>query len=141
MLYLWVKALHILAIISWMAGLLYLPRLMVYHSESEVGSRQSETFKIMEKRLLKVIMTPAMIASWVFGLWLIHLTGAHTQGWFAAKFFLVILMSALHGFQAVWVKEFRDDSRRRTAKFFRIANEGPTVLMILIVILAIVKPF
>ena len=141
MIYEWVKALHIIAVISWMAGLLYLPRLLIYHFDSEVGSVQSETFKVMESRLLRVIMSPAMIATWILGLWLVYLTGAHMQGWFIAKFFLVILMSAFHGFQSKWVKEFNDDIRLRSTRFYRIANEGPTVLLILIVILVVVKPF
>lgn len=139
--YEWVKALHILSVISWMAGLLYLPRLLIYHFDAEVGSVQSETFKIMERRLLKAIMGPAMIASWVFGLWLVYLTAAHTEGWFVTKFFLVFLMTAFHMFEARWVKEFAADERRRSTKFYRVANEGPTLLMIGIVILAVVKPF
>ena len=124
-----------------MAGLLYLPRLFIYHFDSEVGSVQSETFKVMERRLLKAIMTPAMIASWIFGLWLMYLISAHQDGWFVSKFFLVFLLSAMHMFQASWVKEFAADKRQRSTKFYRVANEGPTVLMILIVILVVVKPF
>lgn len=139
--YEWVKALHIVAVISWMAGLLYLPRLLIYHFDAEAGSVQSETFKVMERRLLKVIMTPAMIVAWVLGLWLVYLTGAHSEGWFVAKFFLLILLSAFHGFQAKWVREFREDKRLRSTKFYRVANEGPTLLMIFIVILVVVKPF
>ena len=139
--YEWVKAFHIISVISWMAGLLYLPRLLIYHFDSEIGSVQSETFKIMELRLLRIIMLPAMIATWAFGLWLVYLTNAHMQGWFVCKFFLVILLSAFHGFQSRWVREFRDDNRLRSTRFYRIANEGPTLLMILIVILVVVKPF
>ena len=139
--YEWVKALHIVAVISWMAGLLYLPRLLIYHFDAEAGSVQSETFKVMERRLLKVIMTPAMIVAWVLGLWLVYLTGAHGEGWFVAKFFLLLLLSAFHGFQARWVREFREDKRLRSTKFYRVANEGPTLLMIFIVILVVVKPF
>ncbi len=139
--YEWVKVLHIVSIISWMAGLLYLPRLLVYHSETEIGSAQSETFKIMERRLLKVIMTPAMIASWVFGLWLMIILQSWRDGWFHTKLLLVILMSAFHMFCAVWVKEFARDERKRKSRFFRFVNEIPTVLMILIVILVVVKPF
>jgi protoporphyrinogen IX oxidase len=139
--YEWVKALHVISIIAWMAGLLYLPRLMVYHAVSEPGSQQSETFKIMERRLLKAIMTPAMVASWLFGLWAMWETQAWTQGWFHAKLFLVLLMSAFHGFCAVWVREFADDRRRRRQRFYRFANEFPTLLMVAIVILVIVRPF
>lgn len=139
--YEWVKALHIISVISWMAGLLYLPRLLIYHFDSEVGSVQSETFKMMERRLLKVIMSPAMITSWFFGLWLVYLTGAYEQGWFVAKGFLIILLSAFHGFEAKWVREFSEDRRERTVRFYRFANEGPTLLMILIVVLVVVKPF
>ncbi|MGI9351610.1 MAG: protoporphyrinogen oxidase HemJ [Rhizobiaceae bacterium] len=139
--YEWVKAVHIIAVISWMAGLLYLPRLLIYHFDSDVGSVQSETFKLMERRLLKVIMTPAMLVSWVMGLWLVYITGAHSEGWFVSKFFLVILMSAFHMFEARWVREFAADERSRTVRFYRIANEGPTLLMILIVVLVVVKPF
>ncbi len=139
--YEWVKALHIISVISWMAGQLYLPRLLIYHFDAETGSVQSETFKLMERRLLRIIMTPAMLATWIFGLWLVVLIDAQQEGWFAAKFFLVILMSAFHGFQARWVREFREDKRLRSARFYRIANEGPTLLMIAIVILVVVKPF
>lgn len=139
--YEWVKAFHIIAVISWMAGLLYLPRLLIYHFDAEPGSVQSETFKIMERRLLKVIMTPAMLVSWVLGLWLVFLTGAHQEGWFVTKFFLVILISAFHGFQSKWVREFSEEKRLRSTKFYRFANEGPTLLMIGIVILVVVKPF
>jgi len=139
--YEWVKVLHIISVISWMAGLLYLPRLFIYHFDAEIDSVQSETFKIMERRLLKTIMTPAMIASWVFGLWLAVLINAHMDAWFICKFFLVILLSAFHGFQAKWLKEFASDERKRSTKFYRIANEVPTGLMILIVILVVVKPF
>lgn len=123
-----------------MAGLLYLPRLMVYHSQTEPRSEQSETFKVMERRLLKVIMNPSMIASWGLGLALIWMTEAYLEAWFVVKFFLVILLSAMHGFQAVWVREFAAENRKRSARFFRIANEGPTILMIVIVVLVVVKP-
>ncbi|MEM7462322.1 MAG: protoporphyrinogen oxidase HemJ [Pseudomonadota bacterium] len=139
--YEWVKVLHIVSIISWMAGLLYLPRLFVYHSETEIGSAESETFKIMERRLLKAIMTPAMIASWVFGIWLMIILQSWRDGWFHTKLLLVILLSAFHMFCAVWVKEFARDERKRKSRFFRFVNEIPTVLMVLIVILVVVKPF
>jgi len=139
--YLWAKTLHIISIIAWMAGLFYLPRLMVYHIASEPGSVQSETFKVMERRLLKAIMTPSMIASWVFGLWVMWEISAWEQGWFHAKLFLVLIMSAFHGFCAVWVKEFARDERKRPERFYRFVNEIPTLLMVLIVILVVVKPF
>ncbi len=140
--YLWLKALHVLAIISWMAGLLYLPRLMVYHCQAAPGSPQSETFKVMERRLLKAIMTPAMIVAWVLGLWLAFgYVGFRGQGWLHAKLVLVLAMSAMHGWMAVWVKDFAADRNTRSERFYRIANEGPTLLMIGIVILVIVKPF
>ncbi len=139
--YEWLKVLHIISVISWMVGLLYLPRLMVYHADTEVGSDSSETFKIMERRLMKGIMTPAMIASWIFGLWLAWQGNLWAQGWFVTKFFLVILLTAQHGFNVKWMKEFAADERKRKPKFFRYVNEIPTVLMILVVILVEVQPF
>ncbi len=141
MLYLWIKAFHVIAIIAWMAGMLYLPRLFVYHSETQRGSIQSETFKIMERRLLKAIINPAMIATWVFGLWLVWWGGWYTAPWFHAKFLLVILLSGVHGMLSRFVKDFAADRNRKTQKFYRIINEVPTVLMVLIVILVVVKPF
>lgn len=141
MIYLWIKALHVMAVISWMAALLYLPRLMVYHCTAEKGSNQSETFKVMERRLLRVIATPAMIAAWVTGLWLIFEAGLWRDGWLHGKLALVLGLSAVHGVNAKWVKDFAGDRNRRPARFYRIANEVPTVLMIGIVILVIVKPF
>lgn len=137
----WLKVLHIVSVISWMVGLLYLPRLMVYHSDANVGGEASETFKIMERRLLKGIMTPAMIASWVFGLWLAWHNNLWLEGWFAVKLLLVILLTAQHGFCAVWVREFASDQRKRKSKFFRLVNEVPTVIMILVVILVQIQPF
>lgn len=139
--YEWVKAAHVISIIAWMAGLLYLPRLMVYHSVAEIGGEQSETFKVMERRLMKAIMTPAMISSWVFGLWAMWLAGAWQEGWFHAKLLLVIILSAFHGFCVVWMKEFERDERKRPQRFFRFVNEVPTVIMIAVVVLVIVRPF
>ena len=141
--YLWVKALHVISIIAWMAGLLYLPRLFVYHTQAPVGSSQSETFKVMERKLLRYIMNPAMIASWFFGLWLIFLLGQGmmTSGWLHAKLLLVLLLSAAHGMMAKWRRDFEHDVNGHSERFFRIANEVPTLLMIGIVILVIVKPF
>jgi putative membrane protein len=139
--YEWVLALHIISVISWMAGLLYLPRLFVYHVEAKSGSELSETLKIMERRLLRVIMTPAMVAAWLFGLWLAVATVASSDGWFYGKVFLVILMSAVHMVMARWRKDFEQEKNTRSAKYFRIANEVPTLLMIAIVVLVVVKPF
>ena len=141
MLYVWVKAFHIIAVISWMAGMLYLPRLFVYHAGVAPGSPQSETFKVMERRLLRYIMLPAMIATWVFGLWLVYETTAWRAGWFHTKFALVIVLSGLHGYLSGCAKRFAADSNTHPQKFYRIVNEIPTVLMIAIVILAVVKPF
>lgn len=141
MFYEWVKAVHILAVISWMAGMLYLPRLMVYHCEAPRGSQQSETFKVMERRLLKAIINPAMGVTWLAGLWLAWDGGWYMQGWFHAKFALVLAMSAMHGFLTARVRDFALDRNTRPARFYRIANEVPTVLMIGIVILVVVKPF
>jgi protoporphyrinogen IX oxidase len=141
MLYLWVKALHIISVIAWMAGMLYLPRLFVYHAGSAPGSQQSETFKVMERRLLKIIINPAMIATWVFGLWLAHLSGFYKDHWLQAKFLLVILLSGLHGANVRWFKDFQADRNVRPARFYRIMNEVPAVLMVLIVLLVVLKPF
>jgi putative membrane protein len=143
MLLAYIKAFHIIAIIAWMAGLLYLPRLFVYHAQSKVGSEQSETFKVMEKRLLRYITTPAMLAAWALGLALAFsgLIDWSKDGWFHAKLFLVLLLSAYHGALAMWTKDFALDRNRRSARFYRIANEVPTLLMILIVILVVVRPF
>jgi protoporphyrinogen IX oxidase len=144
--YEWIKAFHIIAVIAWMAGMLYLPRLFVYHCAAEKGSAQSETFKIMERRLLRAIINPAMIATWLLGLWLAWHGPDSRYGWFAsgwllAKLVLVLALSALQGFFARWVKDFADDRNRHSEKFYRIINEVPTVIMIGIVILAVVKPF
>jgi putative membrane protein len=139
--YEWIKALHILAVISWMAGLLYLPRLFVYHANVAAGSESSKTFKIMERRLLKAIMTPAMIVAWVTGLYIAYLAGFFRSGWFHGKLLLVLLMSAAHGLLAMHVKRFARDENRKTSRYFRVLNEVPTLLMIGIVILVIVKPF
>jgi putative membrane protein len=141
MMYLWIKALHVVAVIAWMAALLYLPRLMVYHCSAVKGSIQSETFKIMERRLLKAIALPAMIVTWLAGLWLVYETGAWRSGWMHAKFVLVLGLSAMHGVMSRWVREFAADANTRPDRFYRLANEIPTVLMIGIVILAVVKPF
>lgn len=140
--YLILKSLHIIAMVAWMAGLLYLPRLFVYHAEAKKNSDLSETFKVMEQRLLRYIMNPAMIAVWVFGLLMITANpGLMSQGWLHAKFTLVILMSVFHMFCARWRKKFLLGQNDDSAKFFRIINEIPTLLMIAIVVLAVTKPF
>jgi putative membrane protein len=139
--YEWIKALHVIAVIAWMAGMLYLPRLFVYHCEAPVGSPQSETFKLMERRLLKLIINPAMIATWALGLWLVWSGGWYRAPWFHAKLVLVLAMSAIHGVYGRYVRDFAADKNPRSQKFYRILNEIPTVLMIGIVILAVVKPF
>jgi putative membrane protein len=139
--YLWLKALHIVAVISWMAGLLYLPRLFVYHAAVAPGSAQSETFKVMESRLYKFIMMPAMTLTWIVGIVLVLQGGWLTAGWLHAKLILVVAMTIMHGLLGHWANEFAFDRNRHSQKFYRIANEIPTVLLILIVILATVKPF
>jgi protoporphyrinogen IX oxidase len=140
-LFLWIKSLHVISIIAWMAGMLYLPRLFVYHVDAEVGSVQSETFKVMERRLLKAIINPSMTLAWIFGLWMAYELQAWQDGWFHAKFALVLIMSGVHGYLSRCVKTFARDENTRSAKFFKILNEVPTVLMIGIVILVIGKPF
>jgi protoporphyrinogen IX oxidase len=144
--YEWIKAFHIIAVIAWMAGMLYLPRLFVYHCAAENGSVQSETFKVMERRLLRAIINPAMVATWVFGLWLAWLGPDSRYGWFAsgwlwAKIILVLALSAMHGLLARWRKDFAQDRNRHSQKFYRIINEVPTILMVLIVLLVVLKPF
>ena len=124
-----------------MAGLLYLPRLFVYHADTPAGSEMSETFKIMERRLLRAIMVPAMIASWLFGVWLIVLTNAFSEGWLHGKLLMVVLLSAVHMAMVVWRKDLERETNTKSAKYFRIVNEAPTILMIIIVILVVVKPF
>ncbi|MGI9366347.1 MAG: protoporphyrinogen oxidase HemJ [Rhizobiaceae bacterium] len=138
---LWIKSLHVISVISWMAALLYLPRLFVYHCEAESGSLQSDTFKVMERRLLKAIATPAMIATWIFGLWSASLYDSWQEIWFLVKFACVVVMTFMHFTYARNVKEFGEDRNHRTARYFRIVNEIPAVLMIVIVIMVIVKPF
>ena len=138
--YEWLKALHVISIIAWMAGMLYLPRLFVYHCEAEPGSKQSETFKLMERRLLKAIINPAMIASWALGIWLVWWGGFYASGWLHGKVVLVLILSGLHGFYVRWVRDFAADRNQHSQKFYRIINEVPTVLMIGIVLLVVLKP-
>ena len=139
--YLWAKAIHVIAAISWMAGMLYLPRLFIYHTDAEPGSVQSETFKVMEQRLLRVIINPAMVIAWVLGLWLAWQAGVLLSGWFLAKLALVIGMSATHGFLSGATRKFAEDRNTISARHWRMINEVPTLLMIGIVILVVVKPF
>lgn len=140
----WFRALHIIAVIAWMAGMLYLPRLFVYHVDAKKGSDLSQTLKVMERRLLKYIMNPAMITTWIFGLlmlwanWEFLMTG---QGWMHAKLLFVVILSGVHGVFSKWRKAFERDENTKSSKFFRIWNEVPTVLMLAIVILAVVELF
>lgn len=140
-LYSWIKALHVISVIAWMAGMLYLPRLYVYHCAAQPGSEQSETFKVMERRLLRAIINPAMGAAWIFGLWMAWLGDLWGDHWFQAKFALVFLLSGVHALFSRWRRHFAADANRHSAKFYRAWNEVPTLIMIVVVILVIVKPF
>ena len=139
--YLIVKALHLISVMAWMAGMLYLPRLYVYHATKTPGSEASEMLKIMERKLLRFIINPAMIATFIFGIWLIVMTDAMKDGWLHAKFTLLFVMTGFHGFLARWRKQFERDENTHSEKFYRWMNEVPTVLMIAIVFLAVMKPF
>ena len=140
--YPWLKAVHIIAVISWMAGLLYLPRLFVYHCDAEKGSPQSETFKIMERRLLKFIMGPASIATWLFGgLMIFANPEIMKQPWIHVKLLCVVLLTGVHHMMMAYTKKFARDENTKSAKFYRILNEVPTVLMIIIVVMVVVRPF
>ena len=139
--YLWAKAFHVIAVISWMAGLFYMPRLFIYHTDAPEGSVQSETFKVMEQRLLKVIMNPAMMISWVLGLYLAWSVYGFMGGWLHAKILCVFLLTLVHVHFSRAVKAFQRDENRRDARYWRLMNEAPTLLMIAIVILVVVKPF
>ncbi len=138
---LWIKALHVIAVIAWMAGMLYLPRIFVYHAEAPKGSALSETFKVMERRLLRAIINPSMILVFLTGITLAFLTGYWQAPWLQAKFVLVLGLAGLHGFFARCVRTFAADANVRPAGFYRILNEVPTFLMVLVVVLAVVKPF
>ena len=137
----WFRAFHVISVIAWMAGMLYLPRLYVYHAEAKGGSATAEIFKIMERRLLRAIINPAMGATWIFGLILMIATEAWTAPWFHVKLTCLFLLMAVHGLLAKWRKAFAEDKNKHSAKFYRWVNEGPTVLMIIIVIMVLVKPF
>jgi len=138
---LWLKALHVIAVIAWMAGMLYLPRLFVYHAEAPRGSPMSETLKIMERRLLKGIINPSMIVVFVTGVTLAVQTGFWRSSWLEAKFALVLGLGGLHGYFARCLRNFAAEANERSPRFFRILNEAPAVLMVLIVILVVIKPF
>ena len=137
----WIKAFHVIAVIAWMSGLLYLPRLFVYHTEVQPGSAESERFKVMERKLLRAIMNPAAIAVWILGPTLAWITHAYEDAWLQAKFVLVIGLTVVHHLYALWRKDFERDANKHTAKYYRVWNEVPAVLMVLIVILVIVQPF
>jgi putative membrane protein len=137
----WIKAFHVISVIAWLSGMFYLPRLFVYHTETTPGSVESERFKVMERRLLRAIINPSMIATWAFGLTLVWLTGVYEEHWFQAKFALVIIMSGLHGYFVGRVRAFAEDRNDKPARFYRILNEIPPLLMVFIVILVIVQPF
>ena len=142
-LYPWIKALHIIAVMAWMAALLYLPRLFVYHCDTVPGSAESERFKVMEARLQTIIGTPAMLAAWLFGILLVLTPGTMSwnEGWWHVKLLGVIVLSGLHGMMSAWRRRFRDDANRRPAAFYRVMNEVPTLLMIIIVLMVVVRPF
>lgn len=142
--FLWIKAFHIIAVVAWMAGLFYLPRLFVYHCKAEINSVQSETFKVMERRLLRAIMTPAMVVSWILGLILVFAFGAGLGSgdlWFHVKVTLVVALSGFHFYLAACVRAFAADVNRHSERHYRLINEVPTLLLIGIVILVVVKPF
>jgi putative membrane protein len=140
-LYAWFKAIHVMAVMSWMAGMLYLPRLFVYHCGADAGSRQSETFKVMERRLLRGIINPAMVVSWALGLWMIYDGGWISAYWLQCKLVLVVALSGVHGLLVRWTNDFAVDRNRHTAQFYRIINEVPALLMVGIVIMVVIKPF
>lgn len=138
----WIKALHVISVVCWMAGMFYLPRLFVYHADTAIGSDKSETFKVMERRLYRGITTPAMIATWVFGLWMVGMGMVDwSMGWPYVKAASVIAMSGVHGMLGSSLRAFKEDRNRKPQKYFRIINEVPTVLLIIIVIAVVVKPF
>lgn len=141
LMYLWVKAIHIIAVIAWMAGMLYLPRLFVYHCDAAPGSAQANTFKLMERRLLNVIMMPALLVTWALGLWLVLQGGFLKDGWFHGKLALVLAMTGLHGLFTRWAGALERDHNPHSKKFYRIINEVVTIFLIGIVILVVVKPF
>ncbi len=138
---LWIKALHVVAVISWMAGMLYLPRLFVYHCGVVPGSEASETFKVMERKLLRAIINPAMVVAWIAGLWLAWTSFRFQGGWLHAKLALVLVLSGLHGYYSAAVRAFAENRNLKSARFWRVMNEAPAVIMVIVVILVVVKPF
>jgi putative membrane protein len=139
-----IKALHIISFTCWMAGMFYLPRLFVYHADAAKGSELSETLKVMERKLLRFIMNPAMILTWVFGIWLVMLTGAGAPGtgiWMHVKFLLVLILSGLHGLFAATMKRFSRDENTKSSRFYRWLNEVPTLVFLGIVLIVVLKPF
>lgn len=140
--YYWILSLHIISVISWMAGMFYLPRLFVYHTRLEIGSDASEMFKEMERKLMRIIINPAMTASWIFGLAMSFGQDSwHAGGWFYVKFAAVLVLSGFHGFLSRWRKDFEKDQNKHTEKYFRMMNEVPTILMMIVVFMVILKPF
>jgi putative membrane protein len=139
--YPWLKAAHIIAVIAWMAGMLYLPRLFVYHCETTPGTSEYERFSLMERKLMRIIINPAMIAVWVFGLLLADTIHAWSQPWFHVKLLMVVILSGFHGMFSKWRRDFENGANTRTQRFYRIVNEVPAVLMMIIVVLVVVKPF
>jgi len=141
--YPWIKAFHLISVIAWMAGMFYLPRLYVYHCEVKPGTAESERFKVMERRLLRQIVNPAMIATWTFGILLVLTPGVidWSWGWWHVKLAMVVLMSGFHGELSRWRRDFLEDRNRRPQRFYRIANEVPTLLVVIIVVMVIVRPF
>ena len=137
----WILAFHIIVVMTWMAGMLYLPRLFVYHTQTKPGSESSERFKVMERKLLRGIVNPSMVAVWILGPLLAWLTGAYLDLWLQIKFVLVIILSGIHGFLVRCWRDFAADRNTRSERFYRVLNEIPAVLMVLIVILVVVKPF
>jgi len=137
----WIKAIHIMAIISWMAGMLYLPRLFVYHCDAAPGSELSETLKVMEQRLLRIILNPAMILAWILGLWLAWNANWFSAGWFHAKLAFALALSGVHGHYSASARRFANDQNTRSSRYWRMMNEVPALLMVVIVILVVVKPF
>ena len=140
--FLWYKAIHVIAVISWMAAMFYMPRLFVYHAKPNITKEMDETFKLMEKRLLRIIMTPSMVITYIFGLPVAYIYGFVAMGiWFHIKMGAVLALTILHGMQAKWVKDFAKGNNKHTEKFYRIINEVPVIFMVIAVIMVVVKPF